>query len=185
MPRDLSKPLAEPSEFLCAELPRLARSSRGRPVLDLACGRGRHALAIARAGLTAVGLDRDPLRLRELRDRAAAEGLAVDAVAADLESGRGIPITPNRCGGVLVFRFLYRPLAPGIVEALAPGALLLYETFTVDQGKVDYGPNNSAFLLEHKELPTLFPQLEILSYWEGWSSGERPLALARLVACRT
>ena len=178
------EPLAEPSQLLCDELPRLGRSAAGRPILDLACGRGRHALAIARTGLTAVGLDRNLASLSELKRRAAVEALPVHTVAADLESGDGFPVTPIRCGGILVFRYLFRPLAPAIEEALGPGALLLYETFTVDQGKVDYGPRNRSFLLNHGELPTLFPKLEILSHWEGWSDGEKPLALARLVARR-
>ena len=180
--REGLEPLGEPSEFLCKELPRLARHSAGRAVLDLACGRGRHALAVARAGLRTVGFDRNRAALRELQGRAAAEELPVLAVAADLETLRGIPAAPTACGGILVFRFLHRPLAPAIVEALAPGGLLLYETFTVDQGKVDYGPSNTAFLLQHDELPALFSDLEVLSYWEGWSGGDRPLALARLVA---
>ncbi len=177
-------PLPEPSEFLCHELPRLERSAAGRPILDLACGRGRHALAIARSGLTALGLDRNRMSLCELKRRATASALTVHTVAADLETGAGFPIAPARCGGVVVFRYLYRPLAPAIEQALGPGALLLYETFTVDQGKVDYGPGNAAFLLNHDELPSLFPKLEILSYWEGWSGGEKPLALARLIARR-
>jgi SAM-dependent methyltransferase len=155
-----------------------------RPVLDLACGHGRHALAVARAGLTAIGLDRDPMALSKLQIRASQESLPVLPVVADLEAGRGIPVNSMSCGGILVFRFLYRPLATAIVEALAPGGLLLYETFTVDQAKVDYGPRNTAFLLQHDELPTLFPDLEVLSYWEGWTAGDRPIALARLVARR-
>jgi len=178
------EPLVEPSELLCNELPRLQRSAAGRPILDLACGRGRHALAVARAGLTAFGLDRNRASLRELKQRAAAAALPVHTVEADLETGNGLPVTPARYGGILVFRFLYRPLAPAIEEALGPGALLLYETFTVDQAKVDYGPENPSFLLDHDELPTLFPGLEILSHWEGWSDGEKPRAIARLVARR-
>ena len=178
------EPLVEPSELLSAELAQLKRSSAGRPVLDLACGRGRHALEIARAGLTAVGIDRNRKALDELRLRSAAEELRVHTVAADLETGLGIPVVPNACGGILVFCFLYRPLASAIVQALAPGGLLLYETFTIDQEKLDYGPVNPRFLLQPGELPALFSELEILSHWEGWSSGERPLALARLVARR-
>jgi len=130
-----------------------------------------------------VGIDRSPDHLRALRHGAAEAGLAVSGVCADLETGHGIPVKPASCGAVLVFRFLFRPLADAITEALAPGGILLYETFTVHQKKLGYGPSRPAFLLEDDELPHLFPGLEVLARWEGVEArGERPEAVARLTA---
>ena len=83
-----------------------------------------------------------------------------------------------------MFRFLHRPLAPEICNALAPGGLLLYETFTVHQRELGSGPRNSAFLLETGELRRLFRDLEPLDYFEGETEGVRPEALARLLARR-
>ena len=83
---------------------------------------------------------------------------------------------------ILVFRFLFRPLAPAIVEALAPGGLLLYETFTIHQRDLGEGPRNPAFLLHDGELPELFARLETASHWEGLTPGPAPQALARLAA---
>lgn len=174
--------MSAPADFFVAELPRLREAARLGPLLDLACGRGRHALAAAREGLPVLGLDRNAGFLRELV--AAAIGLPLRAARADLETGRGIPVGGGSCGAVLVFRFLFRPLARDISAALAPGGLLLYETFTIHQRELGYGPSNSDFLLEPGELPLLFTGLEPLSHWEGMTSGEKPWAVARLAARR-
>ena len=173
-----------PATLVREELPRLAAACRSRPALDLACGRGRNALAAAAAGIAVVGIDRDPGALTILSAEARARGARCSALRADLESGWGIPVRPASCGGILVFRFLFRPLARAIVECLAPGGLLLYETFTIHQRSLGHGPRNPAFLLEPGELPRLFAGLEVLAAWEGTTEGSRPEALARLTARR-
>ena len=81
---------------------------------------------------------------------------------------------PGSCGAILVFRFLFRPLAPAISAALAPGGLLLYETFTVAQRALGSGPRRAEFLLEPGELRALFSDLEPLEHWEGRSDGPPP-----------
>jgi tellurite methyltransferase len=180
----LSGPASAPSSFFRAELTRLRAAARRGPVLDLACGRGRHALAAARAGIPVLGIDRDAELLRELAARGRAEHLPLRGLRADLESGTGIPVRPGSCGAILVFRFLFRPLAEEIQAALAPGGLLLYETFTTGQRELGYGPSHRAFLLRPGELPGLFPGLEVLAHWEGLAQEERPWAVARLLARR-
>ncbi len=65
---------------------------------------------------------------------------------------------------------------------LAPGGLLVYETFTTGQIELGYGPRNPEHLLARGELRQLFSDLEILEYWEGVRPDPRPAALARLVA---
>lgn len=169
--------------WLVAWRSQLERAARCGPVLDLACGRGRNARAAASWGVPIVGLDRNAEFLRELRDDARTGGLPIRTVRFDLEQGRGIPVRTGSCAAILVFRFLFRPLAPAIEEALAPGGLLLYETFTRAQRELGYGPRQDAFLLGPGELPTLFPGLEIEATWEGREDrGPRPEAVARLAA---
>lgn len=175
---------AEPSPFFRAHADRLADAARHGPVVDLACGRGRHALAAAALGARVIGIDRNAAFLAELRADADAAGLRVEGVRADLETPHGIPVRPGTCGAILVFRFLFRPLAPAIREALRPGGLLLYETFTRQQARLAWGPSNPAFLLAPGELPQLFAGLEIIESWEGLTSGPRPEAVARLAARR-
>ena len=156
-----------PSAFYAANRERLRDAARLGPVADLACGRGRHALAAARDGLPTLGLDRNPDFLASLRVRATLESLPLHLLRWDLETPLGVPFAPARCGAILVFRFLYRPLAPILAELLAPDGMLLYETFTTGQLELGEGPRNPAFLLEPGELPELFPSLEIVSCDEG------------------
>jgi hypothetical protein len=85
---------------------------------------------------------------------------------------------------VLVFRYLHRPLMPWIAGLLAPGGLLVSETFTRAQRRLGWGPARDAFLLEPGELPTLFPSLEALVYEEGPTDEPRPAETARLLARR-
>jgi hypothetical protein len=103
-------------------------------------------------------------------------------VRADVEDSPEIPLKPGSCGAILVFRFLYRPLAPKIEAALVPGGLLLYETFTLAQLEFGSGPRNPAHLLDTGELPTLFSGLRVVSFHEDVVGSERPNALAHLVA---
>jgi len=156
-------------------------------VADLACGRGRHALAAATAGARVIGFDQDLQSLVQLRAAARERGLPIIATLADLEAGYGIPVRPGSCGAILVFRFLFRPLAAAIEEALAPGGLLLYESYTTHQPRLGSRPRNPAFLLRDGELRELFEALsglEIFDYWEGWAQGREPQAVARLAAHR-
>jgi hypothetical protein len=83
---------------------------------------------------------------------------------------------------VIVVRYLHRPLSAELAGLLAPGGLLLYETFTRDQGTVPYGPENPAFLLDPGELTLLFPSLVPLEAEEGWFDDGRRWALSRLLA---
>ena len=159
----------------------LLEAARLGPVLDLACGYGRHSLAVARLGLSVLAMDRNEEALRVLQRTAPPR---VQCVRTDLEGEAIIPVAPASCGAILVFRFLFRPLATEIVQALRPGGLLLYETFTSHQRNLGQGPGNPEFLLDPNELPQLFDALELIDYEEVVSAGPRPAALARLAARR-
>jgi SAM-dependent methyltransferase len=172
-----------PSPFVAAQRERLCETAARGPLLDLACGRGRHALFAARAGLRVVALDRDASLLRKLAAEAHAEQLPIDALCADAESAHGLPFPPARFGAIVVTRFLFRPLAPRLEAALAPGGLLVYETFTERQRELGHGPRNPAFLLNAGELPQLFPGLQPLASLEGLvATGSKRDWLAALVA---
>lgn len=173
-----------PSPFVVAQRAQLLATAPLGPCLDLACGRGRHALWAARAGLRVVALDRDPVALRELSARAAREGLRVSALRADAEAASGLPFPPRRFGAVVVTRFLFRPLAARLVALLAPGGLLVYETFTERQRELGQGPRNPAFLLAEGELARLFRELEPIASREGLFIEDGPAWLAGLAARR-
>lgn len=119
------------------------------PVLDLACGRGRHSRYLAERGLSVLSVDRDP----------PPGGLRLDLEAGDLG-----PLQDQRFGAIVVTNYLHRPLFPWLARGLLPGGILLYETFMRGQeacGK----PTNPDFLLEPGELLTAFPY-EVLAYEE-------------------
>lgn len=173
-----------PSPFVLAQEAALRGAARHGPVLDLACGRGRHARLLAGWGLRVVALDRDREALAGLAAAARAEGLALSPLRADAEAACGLPLRPTSFGAVLVTRFLHRPLAPILAVLLRPGGLLVYETFTIHQRDLGHGPKNPAFLLEPGELPRLFPELEIAFSLEGLREGPFPEWVASLAARR-
>lgn len=156
-----------PSPFVRAQESALRASARHGPVLDLACGRGRHARLLAGWGLPVVALDRNRAALAALAAPARAGGLPIAPLGADAEARCGLPLRPAAFGAVLVTRFLFRPLAPALAALLRPGGLLVYETFTVHNRDLGQGPRNPSFLLEPGELPGLFPGLEVVASWEG------------------
>ena len=174
--------LIENADLLPAAAP-VGRAAGSAPprALDVACGSGRHALLLAAAGFEVHAIDRDAAAIEALRAAAGKLGLALRAEVRDLEAGGADPATPldpaHACDLIVVFHYLHRPLFPALVRALAPGGLLLYETFTVDQAARGH-PRNPAFLLEHGELPRLVAPLKILRQREGEFDGRWVAAVA-------
>ena len=95
-----------PSDWLLANADLLPR---GGTALDVACGRGRHALLLASAGFHVRAIDADAGRIETLRALAERWHLEVDAAVEDLE--RGAPGIPQGVFNlVLVFNYLHRPV---------------------------------------------------------------------------
>jgi len=168
-----------PAPFLATVLPRLPAQGRA---LDVACGAGRNARALARHGLRVDALDRDFEALRVVAEIAARERLPVHPACVDLEdAAHAYPFPPARYDVVVVFRYLWRPRFADIVAALAPGGFLVYETYTTGQLRFADGPRRADFLLRPGELPGLAGDLHILVHDESDGPGE---ATARLFAQR-
>jgi SAM-dependent methyltransferase len=144
--------------------------------LDVACGRGRHALFLAERGLAVVAIDRDRLAIDELTAEALRRNLAVEARVVDLEAGE-VDLGREVYDLIVVFHYLHRPLFPALLRALAPGALLIYETFTVDQARLGK-PTNPDFLLQHGELRQRLAPLTILRERDGVFEGRHVAAVA-------
>ena len=137
--------------------------------LDLACGGGRHALLLAVAGLEVLAVDQDTERITALRNIARRLDLPMVAETMDLEA-KSVTLGVGAYALIVCVHYLHRPLFPQLIKALAPGGLLLYETFTVDQKK--YGkPSNPDFLLEHGELERLVEGLEVVNQRDGEFEG--------------
>lgn len=177
-----NSPLAAPALWLREHLEAIRSAGEAGSIVDLASGRGRNALFVAESGVPVMAFDRNPDHLRELAVYAARADLPVAPVRADLETEHGIPVAAGSCGAILVFRFLYRPLAIAIEEALRPGGVLLYETFAMAHRETGRGPRRAEFYLEQDELPDLFPNLETLAYQEGPDGADPGDITARLFA---
>jgi SAM-dependent methyltransferase len=154
--------MSEPASWLVQHSEFLPRTGSA---LDVACGRGRHALWLAGRGLTTLAVDRDADAVRELNDLARARQLPLRAEVGDLEGNT--PLFPGDSFDlIVVVHYLHRPLFPALIGALAPRGVLVYETFTRAQaarGK----PTNPAFLLEPGELLDLVKPLDVLVSREG------------------
>ena len=174
--------MSDASPHVLAHLTQLREGAALGLVVDLACGRGRNALAIAAHGIPVLGVDRSAEFLAELCGAARERQIEVRAVRADLESAPAVPLRAGRLGALVVCRYLHRPLAAVLSTLLAPGGWLLYETFTIHQRKLGYGPERSAFLLEPDELRALFSALETLRAEETLVRAPATEAVARLVA---
>jgi SAM-dependent methyltransferase len=143
--------------------------------LDVACGRGRNALFLAERGLAVVAVDRDRLAIDELTVEAVHRNLAVEARVVDLEAGE-VDLGQELYNLIVVVHYLHRPLFPALLRALAPGALLVYETFTVDQARLGK-PTNPDFLLQHGELRQRLSSLTIVREREGVFEGRHVAAV--------
>ena len=128
-------------------------------VLDVACGAGRHLRYLRGQGHTVVGVDQSAEAL------AACEGLG-ELVQADIENGPW-PFAGRQFGGVVVTNYLWRPLLPTIVASVAPGGVLIYETFA--QGNETVGrPARPEFLLTPGELLHVCKELRVVGYEDGF-----------------
>jgi SAM-dependent methyltransferase len=103
-------------------------------------------------------VDRDEVRLAAARERAEAQGLSIEWVAADLEEP-----WPDLGGfdAVLVFNYLDRARMPRIIELIEPGGLLMMETFLRTQRELGWGPSSDDHLLTPGELARLVAPLTV------------------------
>ena len=183
-----SKPHAagEPSPWIARWLGSVPRGAR---VLDLACGSGRHALLAARSGHRVLAVDRDGDALAGLQAESAAafgqgaEG-RLELRRLDLEQGPW-RLPPGGFDAVIVANYLFRPRFALACGLLAPGGLLIYETFAL--GNEAHGrPSNPDFLLREGELLTRAQAagLVVLAYESGHVSSPRPAVVQRISAAR-
>jgi len=167
---DAEAPLWKPNPWLAEHWQRIPR---GGCVMDVAMGTGRDAVFLAMRGFRVEGEDILPEAVAKARDLAERHGVSIDARVADLT--RSDPLPQAAFDGILVFNYLDRSLFPDLQRALAPGGVLLCETFLRGQEKLG-SPKRPEHLLEANELRAAFEGLQILEYREGLSSPRRSTA---------
>jgi SAM-dependent methyltransferase len=146
----------------------------GGLVLDLAAGSGRHVRLLRDCGFAVCAVDRDTTPLLALA------GPRCEVRRIDLE-GDDLGQLGDHYEGIIVTNYLHRPLFPAIAGALAPGGVLIYETFA--RGHERFGrPRNRDFLLRPGELLEAFTTLTAVAFEQGQVSVPRPAVIQRLTA---
>ena len=146
----------------------------GGAVLDVACGGGRHLRWFAGRGHPVTGVDRDAGALETL------QGVG-RTVVADIENGPW-PFAGQQFAAVVVTNYLWRPLFPQLLAAVAPGGVLIHETFA--QGNETVGkPSRPDFLLAPGELLQAYPGLRVVAFEDGFLE-EPPRFVQRIAAVR-
>jgi SAM-dependent methyltransferase len=126
-------------------------------VLDVACGSGRHLAWFLNRGHTVTGLDRDIQTAKKTCSTAL-------LIEADIEANPW-PLTQT-FGAVVVTNYLWRPVLPAITQSVAPGGVLIYETFAT--GNAVFGrPSRPDFLLEPGELLAACKDFTVVAYENG------------------
>lgn len=139
-------------------------------MLDLAAGSGRHTRLLLDMGFRVTAVDRDLSGMREL----AGSGCTVRKL--DLESGDGWTLGGGY-EGIVVTNYLHRPLFP----ALAPGGILIYETFATGNERFGH-PSSPDFLLRPGELLEAFAGLTVIAFEQGEVGVPRPAVIQRIAA---
>jgi SAM-dependent methyltransferase len=146
----------------------------GGLVLDLAAGSGRHARLLRDSGFAVRAVDRDVSALVPLA------GARFEVRQTDLEAGGAWPLGGGY-DGIVVTNYLHRPLLPAIGRALAPGGVLLYETFALGNERLGR-PQNPDFLLRPGELLKAFAMLTVVAFEQGEVSAPRSAVIQRIAA---
>lgn len=158
-----------PSQWLL----RWAQLVERGPVLDLACGSGRHAIYFAERGFEVVAVDKSDQRLPS----------SIRFVKADLEDASPWPFPGRRFAAIVVTNYLHRPLLPILADSLEQGGVLIYETFMA--GNERYGkPSNPNFLLRPGELLAAFGGLTVAAFEQGMVEGARKALIQRICVIR-
>jgi SAM-dependent methyltransferase len=173
-----TRPLDPPSAFVVAWAESLFRIiPPARRALDVAMGRGRHAVVLAELGYRLFGVDNRFDAVRDAVAKVAGRGRRLLGWCADLTT---TPLPRERFELIVVTRYLQRDLFPSLKDALVPGGVLVYETFTEAQRAHKRGPTSPDHLLQRGELRRYFEDFEILLSEEV----DEPEAVARIVVRR-
>ncbi|SLN10224.1 class I SAM-dependent methyltransferase [Oceanibacterium hippocampi] len=150
----------------------------GGAVLDVAAGGGRHTRFFTGRGHPVTAVDRDCSGLADLRRIA-----GLEIVEADLEAGSW-PFAGRTFAAVIVANYLWRPLFPALAASVAPGGVVLYDTFAV--GNERYGrPSNPDFLLRRGELlGALEDGFRLIAYRYGFVRHPKPAVKQQIAARR-
>jgi len=131
----------------------------GGSVLDVACGSGRHVRWLHQRGHRLTAVDRSQEAVAALQPYG-------EVLCADIEVDPW-PFAGRNFDAVVVTNYLWRPLMETLVASVAPGGVLLYETFAAGNERVGR-PARPDFLLQPGELLRTCAGLHIVAYEDGF-----------------
>jgi 2-polyprenyl-3-methyl-5-hydroxy-6-metoxy-1,4-benzoquinol methylase len=134
-------------------------------------------------GAKVVAIDRDAAKLATAAQHATPKGLTIDWRELDLE---GPWPELGTFDAVLVFNYLDRASMPRILQLVAPGGLLMMETFLEAQREAGWGPTSIKHLLRPGELARLVAPFTVVHGREALETvdAERWRAVASVIAER-
>jgi SAM-dependent methyltransferase len=129
--RSEKRKLEDPSSLVRRFAARIAEASGSLPILDVACGSGRNALALSQLGCSVICIDRDLTRLQKQLSVAhslfGTSSLRITPHLLDLANDPW-PFGAASVGGIINVHFFLPSLVPAFESSLSPGAYLLLET---------------------------------------------------------
>jgi SAM-dependent methyltransferase len=158
-----------------------AQFAPGSQILDVACGGGRHARALAAAGHEVTAIDRDEEALHTL------QGIArIRPIHGNLETlppDQAWPFSAQQFDAIVVTNYLHRPLFTHMLASLKPGGWLVYETFA--HGNASYGkPSRPDFLLRRGELLAVAQGLQVVAFEDGVIDKPQRAVVQRIAAVK-
>jgi SAM-dependent methyltransferase len=149
----------EPNDFLAGVAGRIPPG----PVLCLAEGEGRNAVHLASLGHAVTAVDQSEVALAKARKLAAARGVTIETVTADLA---GYRITPGAWAGIVSIwghlpPAVRRQVHAQVVPGLKPAGAFVLEAYTPAQLAHDTGgPRSVELLMTAAQLRAELPGLE-------------------------
>jgi SAM-dependent methyltransferase len=152
---------------------------KGGPVLDLACGAGRHSRFFLQRGDRVTAVDRTLQGIQDILSHPHLESFEID-----LEDGRPFPFRGQGFAAVIVTNYLYRPILKDLVSVVSEGGILIYETFARGNERFR-GPSRPDFLLKPGELlEAVRGQLRVVAYEDRIICDPGAAAIQRIAAIR-
>ncbi len=179
--------MSPPSDWVQRFIHLIPRREEGR-VLDLACGSGRHSLYAAQQGYQVLAVDLRTGPILELQENLPLDlKNRIEVMELDLEQPEFPTLKKDYfIDGVIVTNYLNRPHFHQVLDLLAPGGILIYETFAV--GNERFGkPSNPAFLLQKDELWQYIQSrndFSVVSFEQGYLEVPKPAMIQRICAVK-
>lgn len=138
-----------------------------RRALEVACGLGGNARFLAQCGLKVDAWDISDNALTVLNNWASINHLPITPLITDLDQ---MLMPYQQYNVIVVSRYLDRSIFTGLIDALKPGGLLIYQTFL--SPPQENAPKNADYYINSGEFNLAWPKLQTLVYGEGWLKSE-------------